>query len=185
MECKHNTDTALKANNSALVKGSKKIVVAKPQNTDQTYTDANGFTLSYPKDWLFVPKGTKDVASDGASGEFAGDEFVSKANFDSKNNAQILIMDKDTTAGSATEYSKQKFASSADTAAVVSSKSTTINGYQAELVNHKLPGGIAHGNYIVIVNSGKAVTFSYSSSDSEKANAPIYKSIINSIKFTN
>lgn len=144
----------------------------------QTYTNAEaGFTLRYPSDWMFNSKGSKTKSGDG---EFGGDQFISKANYDADNNASILQLQTDVSELSAESYAKQQY----DAAAIATAKSFTsskINGYDAQTVNFSASGDGNNNGYDVFVsNKGHIVELTYypGTKDTET-----FKAIINSIKF--
>jgi hypothetical protein len=141
----------------------------------QTYTNTEaGFTLKYPSDWQFNAKGSKDKSGEG---EFGGNQFVAKANYEAGNNAFILQLDTDATSATAEKYATDYYANKVSS--VVSSTGSTINGYSAQTVNFKSPAGNPTGYSVFVVSKGKVAQFIYYTDDYTDT----YKAIVSSIKF--
>jgi hypothetical protein len=133
----------------------------------QTY-QGDGYTLKYPTNWKFVAK----------DATYATDEFLPAANYPD-NNAYILMFES-----SKTNMAPEQYAKTQGPADILTANSSTINGYSAYTENYNVPGpsGVPDGYQVFVGHSGLVVTFNY---ESGEPYTQTYKTIINTIKFTN
>jgi hypothetical protein len=149
---------------------------SKTSDHGHIYTDPSGFTLKYPTDWRYIAKGMKV-----GSKEYGQSEFVAQKEFIAGNNAYSLFLATDKSSGSAEQYAAARYA--ADPSIVISSSTSTTNGYDTQTVEHKTLSGNPGVFSVFIVHKGKVVELQYYTSVGDKPYIDTYRAIISSIKF--